>query len=309
MWGRALARWAGGALVPAVLCIAPAALLATAAPAARAATVPPALLMLEHKLAQLKVSSLRFSLEVVITGAESAKPAKPLVFIAADGEAGQSPLRAQVDATTVGRHQSIRTIGGVRYEYRPHLARRDGGRPWVYSKLSPSARAEDSVQRTFSALVKVPINAALSQHASLAEVLAQAQSVEEVGPTTVDGQQVTQFNATLDSGQGSSSPQGGLAELLTDNPPANDPAQPAPARTATLELFMASSGLPVRTRVTVTSGGSSLVADADIPAIDIPVHVVAPPARATISSARLKRIETAAGIVKRVVSAPPSARS
>jgi hypothetical protein len=290
-WGTAIARWAGArALV--VLCIAPAVLLATVAPAACAATLPPELLTLEHKLAQLKVSSLRFSLEVVIAEAGSAKPAKPLVFLAADGEAGGSPLQAQVDATSVGRHQSIRTIGDVRYEYRPHLARRDGGRPWVYSKLSPSARAEDSVQRTFSALVKVPISAALNQQASLAGVLAQAQSVEEIGPTTLDGQQVTQFNATLDSEiKRSSSSSSGLTELLTHSSSQEGSAQSAPARTVTLELFIAPSGLPVRTRVTVTSGGSSLVADADIPAIDIPVHVAAPPTRATISRSRLRRIE------------------
>ncbi len=287
----AIARWAGApALV--VLCIAPVVLLATVAPAACAATLPPELLTLEHKLAQLKVSSLRFSLEVVIT-AESAKPAKPLVFLAADGEAGESPLRAQVNATSVDRHQSIRTIGDVRYEYRPHLARRDGGRPWVYSKLSPSARAEDSVQRTFSALVKVPISAALSQQASLAEVLAQAQSVEEIGPTTLDGQQVTQFNATLDSEiKQNSSSSSGLSELLPNKSFQEGSTQPAPVRTVTLELFIAPSGLPVRTHVTVTSGGSSLVADTDISAIDVPVHVAAPPARSTISSSRLKRLES-----------------
>jgi hypothetical protein len=283
-----MARGAG-ALALVVFCIVPTALVATAAPAARAVTLPPELLTLEHKLAQLKVSSLRFSLEVVITEAESAKPAKPLVFVAADGEAGQSPLRSQVDATTVGHHQSVRTIGDVRYEYRPQVARRDGGRPWVSSKLSPSARAKGSVQQIFSTLVKVPLDAALSEHRSLAEVLAQAQGVEEVGPTTVDGQQVTQFNATLDPEIGQmSSPAPALVEAFTHKPPpAESPVQPAPV----LELFIASSGVPVRTRVTVASGGSSMVADADIPAIDIPVHVAAPPARSTISSARLKRIE------------------
>jgi hypothetical protein len=285
-------RWWGGALALAVLCMAPA-ILATAA---RAAALPPELLTLEQKLAQLKVSSLRFSLEIAIIKAQGgAKPAKRFAFGAADGEVGESPWRSQVNVTSLTRHYSVRTIGDARYESRPKIASRDGGRPWVRWRLSPSERSKASTPLSVSELVKIPIDIAPGMHASLAEALTQAQSVAEVGPATVDGLQVTQFNATLNPGITQTSsplrPTLGEGSFANDPSPEVGPAQPAPTRTVTLELFFTPGGLPVRTRLTVAAGSTSLMADVDIPAINIPVRVSAPPPRATISRSRLKQLE------------------
>lgn len=182
-----------GAVALVVLCMAPAVM----APSVRAATLPPNLVMLSQKLAQLKASSLRFSIELAITAAHGAKPPKRLVIVAASGEAGGSPVRAKVNVTTLGQHDSVRTIGGISYEYRPEIARLDGGRPWIRQRLSPSEHPKASSHLTLLELTEIPISLVQNRHASLAEVLNEAQSAVEVGPTTVDGQQVTQFNATL----------------------------------------------------------------------------------------------------------------
>jgi hypothetical protein len=65
----------------------------------------------------------------------------------------------------------------------------------------------------------------------------------------------------------------------------------------TLELYVAPNGLPVRT-ISILGGpgerpGSSegIASETDIPALEVPVHVHAPPARLTISEARLKPLE------------------
>lgn len=58
-----------------------------------------------------------------------------------------------------------------------------------------------------------------------------------------------------------------------------------------LELFLAPNGLPVRARVTFVAEGTTLSIRVDTLAINVPVHVVAPPARQTIDELPLKRLE------------------
>ena len=115
--------------------------------------------MLSQKLAQLKCAlrfPRRFSIELAITAAHGAKPPKRLVIVAASGEAGGSPVRAKVNVTTLGQHDSVRTIGGISYEYRPEIARLDGGRPWIRQRLSPSEHPKASSHLTLLELTEIP---------------------------------------------------------------------------------------------------------------------------------------------------------
>jgi hypothetical protein len=58
-----------------------------------------------------------------------------------------------------------------------------------------------------------------------------------------------------------------------------------------LELFIASSGLPVRTISVLGGRSEDIGVEEDILALEIPVHVHAPPARETIAEAQLSRLE------------------
>jgi hypothetical protein len=59
-----------------------------------------------------------------------------------------------------------------------------------------------------------------------------------------------------------------------------------------IELFLAETGLPVRTNVVVVArhGKGELIEQSDITAIDMPVLVQAPPAAETIEAAELHRL-------------------
>lgn len=58
-----------------------------------------------------------------------------------------------------------------------------------------------------------------------------------------------------------------------------------------LELFIAPSGLPVRTITVLGSRSEGIGAEEDIRALEIPVVVRAPPARQTIGQAQLRKLE------------------
>lgn len=87
--------------------------------------------------------------------------------------------------------------------------------------------------------------------------------------------------------------------------PNSRPKPPSPPPSLKLELFLASNGLPVRARITFAAEGATIAVRVDTLAINIPVHVVAPPARQTIDEASLKRLERrrAARALKRALRA------
>lgn len=260
---------------------------------AQAVTLPPDLVSLEQKMAQLKVSSERFSAQSEVIEAKHGAAPKHTVLIRVTGEASESPMAGFATISAFfGVHERIRIIGHTVYEYRPKLARIDGGRPWVRSE-QPSSSSEKTLGLGTGLLREHPRSAGDGPFASLADDLNEAQSVVELGSLTVDAQQVTQFNATFD-------PEPLLKHLARPGPSLseifNEKKEPAPAPptvkpTLTLELFIAANGLPVRTRIALEAEGSGLVSGIDLPAINIPVHVLAPPARLTIAERQVKRLE------------------
>jgi len=59
-----------------------------------------------------------------------------------------------------------------------------------------------------------------------------------------------------------------------------------------VELFLAETGLPVRTSIVIVArhGKGEVIAQSDVTAIDVPVVVQAPPAAETIEAAQLHRL-------------------
>jgi hypothetical protein len=190
---------------------------------------------------------------------------------------------------SVGGQQigSSRRIGPTEYNYEPSLALLDGGRPWVRlgrREASESFGGDPALSMTRSS--RMPFRA-------LASMLNGARAIQELGPATVDGQPVTDFTATLKPAQLPPSAQ----RLLSQR-----------HGTMKLSAFIAASGLPVRTVVTVSAVGHSSDATVDILAVEVPFpHLKRPPARLTITARRLERL-LHKGAVKVVVHRRPAKR-
>jgi hypothetical protein len=265
-----------------------------------AVAVPPDLAALEQQMGGLQASSSRFSFqEELAFGNGLLGQGIPLVLlVAGDGEASDSPPQATVSGGLLGlATEQVRVIGETTYRRQQEAASVDGGRPWVRSArkageakgLDPGGLLENDQsgrQGTFSKLVE-QLNGALA--------------IEESGPATVDGQRTIEFDATLDPApfvaqlqshsKQPAHPLSSLFQIPSVGGPSSKPQPPAPPPSLKLELFLAPSGLPVRARITFAAEGATIAVRVDTLAINIPVHVLAPPARQTIDEASLKRIE------------------
>jgi hypothetical protein len=149
------------------------------------------------------------------------------------------------------------------------------------AKLAPVTDVLDPVL----AGLEGPAASSTAPFAALLEVLDEALSIQEVGPAAVDGQQTLAFTATLSSAR--------LLEraLSAKERRSLDKGKPLPNTDFTLELWLAPSGLPVRTTTTSGPHGEELSSQEDILGLEVPVLVNAPPADQTISQARWMKIE------------------
>lgn len=289
--------------------------LVLGAPARAAAPLPEDLVGLEGAMAQLHANSVRFTFQTelelpglsgLLGSSGGSGESAPLVFvIAGRGEAGTTPPEFTASAGLFGAPQEhVLQIGETLYTYNASAGHIDGHRPWVRSHgksgqltesgaLDPGGLLENDhagSQGTFSGLI-AELNGALS--------------ITESGPATVDDQRVTEFDAELDptplveklraksstpgGSSGEGNPLSGLGELT--GPPPKQPAKAPAPPTLELEVFIAPSGLPVRSRVTASIEGVHFAERVDTLAIDIPVSVQAPPASETIDKAALEAIE------------------
>ncbi len=306
MCGLLIVAMAVAAAAPAAPAAAPAALAAEGAPAPAQtpAVVPPNLQALEQKMAQIRFNTARISLRFVFGelgspagGAElgsDVNKAKSFAISAA-GAIRFSPPAAAFTSTVEGlglpfltKTSKERTIGKTIYTYKPSVARFDGGRPWVRSRQKPAPKP-DSDSARLSAVVEslAPTFSGSSRGDStgwftkLIEDLNGAVSIQEVGPVTVDGQQATEFTASLS-----------LAKLLAGKLSPKQLASMKPSEaTMELEAFLAPNGLPVRTTSIVGNRIEGIGIEDDILALEIPVVVHAPPASKTIGEARLRKLE------------------
>lgn len=277
---------------------------AIAAPA-RAATPPPDLAALEQQMAGLHVSTLRFDLqeEIEISALSSLfakRGASPIVLIVAgQGVASTSPEELEATAGLGGLPMTrLRVVGGTTYEYRPSEAKFDGHRPWV----SHPAKAGEAAPLGDGAPLAGDTPGPQGSFSGLIEELDGALSITESGPATVDDQRVTEFDAALDPVQllqklvtkkaknplsGGANPLEGLGETAPSGKHGSEPQ----ITELELEVFIAPNGLPVRTRVTVKAGKTTVSLRVDTLATNISVSVQAPPASETIDKAALEQIE------------------
>lgn len=233
--------------------------------AGAAAVLPPELQTLEQKAQALHIASERFTLTFAIK-----EPSGKQTTLTSIGTGRISPPEAQLVETVGSKRLVVRALGNDLYESVPGLARLDGGRPWVHVRESALS------EQTGVNFAAAPQN--LTESFSL--INSASEGVQEVGPATVDGQSTTEFTASVD-----------LAQLLSRfGAKLVQKLQSVGVRDARLALYLAPSGLPVRTSITIPVEGGSITTTSDILATEIPVSVKAPPARETISESEFEKL-------------------
>jgi len=240
-------------------------LLAPSLAAAQAA-LPPELQRLEAQAQQLHIESERFSMQFALkppTGRET-------VINATGVGRAAPPVASEINETVGSQSVIVRQIGHALYLRIPGIARHDGGRAWVH--VSENEISEQS-----------GVDFAAAPHdlsASFGLINSSAEDIQQVASTTVDGQSTTVFSATVD-----------LEKFFsTFGAPLVHKLQGVGIKTATLELFIAANGLPVRTSVIIGVEGGTIAVTTDILQINAPVSVHAPAAHATISEAQLRKL-------------------
>lgn len=302
--------WALFGVVPALAGVAPTAPAAETTPSQTQATVPPALQALEQQMGQIHFNTARISERFVFGelgspagGAElgsGVNKAKSLV-IAAIGAIRLSPPAAMFvggvewlelppgHSLAAGKTE-VRTIGKTTYTYEPSVASFDGGRPWIRRRQKPSPKPRSravQLSAVFDSLAPTFADSAPDgsggPFAKLIEDLNGAVAIREDGLVTVDGQQTTEFTASLSLVQL-------LAGELSPKQLAAIKRKPDEA-TVELEVFIAPNGLPVRTTGVLGGRLEGIGTEQDILALEVPVVVRAPPANRTIGDARLRKLE------------------
>jgi hypothetical protein len=294
---------------PAQVPLAPVAVL----PITPAAGVTPlALQALEQKMAQIRFNAARISSRfvlgelgstaggaelgsgvgkgksIVTTGAGSIRFAPYASMFTTRFEVSGEHLPSALASTG-----QVRTIGSTIYTYTPSAASFDGGRPWVRSTHRPPPKPGTKAAQVAAVLDSLtpalagPDKGSAGSFATLIDYLGGAVSVREGGSVTVDGQQTTEFTASLSivkllAGELSRKQ---LAKIEREGR-----AKPSEA-IVELEVFLAPDGLPVRTIGASGNRAEGLGIQEDILALEVPFAIHAPPAREAIGQARLLQIE------------------
>jgi hypothetical protein len=263
--------------------------------AANAATLPPELVALEQQMAGLTITSLRFSARTSIALPPAARKLGKLlkIFGAGSRESGEvtvTPPAANVTGALFGTPLTLRVVGTKTFVYIRKLGAVDHGRPWL--ELGAGGLAElishngKPLSTNGEPMLKIgepPL--AEPPFAELTKLLAGAREVHEIGPETVDGQPVVSFLATLEPAQFEHEQAASVAARTSSVPP-----------NVTLEVSLAADGLPVRTVITVQSITApkdqiTTTSVLEIPAINFPLVIEAPPADQTITVEQRRALE------------------
>jgi hypothetical protein len=258
---------------------------------AAAVVIPPELQALEQKTLQLQLTSIRFSLSESVAG--QGAPAGPfagllasvpasLALLTVTGEESFVPQAATFQVNVLGFKVNGRLLGTTLYVDEPFIAREDHGRPWVVEQHQDLQQA---VGVQLAALGGNAGSGATQAFGKLLETINNASSIQGLGPTTVDGQLTSGFAGSVDlSKVGNVTATARKALLKLVEPVAH------------VEVFFAEDGLPVRTLIAIVfrphagKPRGELIVQSDIPAINVPVVVAAPPAGKTITMAALKKL-------------------
>lgn len=273
--------------------------LLVAQPAVGTAPLPPELQALQQKAQSLRVSSERFSAEewldegaASLLGGSSKLPRYPATKASLKGEAGvpfvsltgtQSFLtgRAEFQGSLFGKLKTGgRIIGSTDYAYEPVIAKLDGGRPWVRSH----GRSIKESLKVGPLGSNLELGGAGGPFTTVFAMLDQGQPVQQRGAVEVDGQSAVGFNATIAASQ-----------LVNLEAKQREALEKLKITSIAVEVFIASSGLPVRTSYLFQSVSGGITTDlitvrSDVLALNVPVSVHAPPARRTITDAALTKL-------------------
>lgn len=268
---------AAAAVLAVLLALACAPAHAAAGPLLPAPAIPPELQTLETKADALQITSERLTLTSSLRLGHVPKPAREfarLLDFKIEGVETSSPAATALTATLFGSRARLRYVEGHEYLFSWDLGRRDGGRPWV-------ELGHDTLGALFGGVGTKPAETGTSgaeRYRKLFTLLNDGTGIHELAPVTLYGQAVTGFEAEVEPQQaagstGSGGPQGAF----------DTATHPVQAPTDRLSVYFAASGAIVRAQV--ESGGASAGATvtSDVPAIDFPYTIPAPPVAHVIS--------------------------
>jgi hypothetical protein len=258
----------GAASVPALG--APA--VSPAAPTPTVASIPADVQPLVAKIAQQTVNSERYSTtdhtEGTVTVKRHGKPHKLVKHETkvSFGEASLAPLLGKVFAKGSSGALSQIGVGTTSYAYLPYAyepthdgKRKRDSHPWM---LLDGVNAGTLFPYHGQGNPSFEVNAGgTGTYAELINLLATANgAVRIVGPASVDGQQTTELNATVEP----------LALVV-------GPTSPGVSDKTQLEAFVTEAGLPVRVVRSEKFGDISVTQTTDVLATGVTVSVAAPP--------------------------------
>ena len=198
-----------------------------------------------------------------------------------------SPLELETTSGSGTQVAHLRLVGGTVYLEIPGLARLTHGRHWLRATLRQLglSRAQLLGQRSATG----QSSTALSQTSAITKLLREASTIQEIGPSLVDREPVTEFLVTLD-----------FAQLLGGPSPSSAPS--GPGSTVDVQLYLAADGLLKRETVDV----SELIAITDdVLSDNLPVVVHRPSSHDVVPLSRslVRALDSAA------LSAPSTAPS
>lgn len=242
-----------------------------------APAIPPALQALEAKADSLQITSERLTLTSSLRLGHVPKVAREfvrLLDIKIEGVETTSPPAAALTATLFGSHVRLRYVEGHEYLFSWDLGRRDGGRPWV-------ELGHGTLGALFGGVGTKPAETGTSgseRYRKLFTLLNNGTGIHELAPVTLYGQAVTGFEAQVEPkpAGGSTGPGGPQGAFDTARRPMQAPKD-------RLSVYFAASGAIVRAQVETGGGRAGATVTSDVPAIDFPYTIPAPPATHVIS--------------------------
>jgi hypothetical protein len=285
---------AGGRSIGRLVCLvvigAVAGLTLSATVANAAAVLPPELVAIEQHTSELKLMSLRFVLResTVFPAGDHELAALVKLFGGEEtttGEETLAPAASNVSLIWFGQRLTLRTVGGHDYAETPRFGQVDHGRPWVklgrggLDELLTIGGRPFPVAQNAKPTSGVPTDAQ-PPFAALERELSGAREVHAAGEGDVNGQSVTSFAAVLEPSQLEGA---GGKPLVSRSLPA-----PAPP-TGTLDVSFAANGLPLSIVIRVQDPQLTDTATLEIPAVDFPLVIQAPPAARTIGIRSFQR--------------------